>query len=214
MDRSKCSPSDRWTSRYPTGCEIGYSVTGLEPEEQSGRLGTRRVYSGRVISLDVDTVRFPNGLVGDVEMVRHAGASAVVPFLDSPAEKDARILLIRQYRHATAGYVYEIPAGRLDSGEKPEACAHRELREETGYTAEKLIHLTTFYTTPGFTDERIHLFMASELTAGESVLESDEILEVYPIPFSEALEMARSGEIVDGKTIIGLLVTDFRLSHS
>jgi ADP-ribose pyrophosphatase len=160
-----------------------------------------------VISLDVDTVEFPNGTTGELEMVRHSGASAVVPFLGDPSEDDPLILLIRQYRHAAEGYLYEIPAGRLDDGEEPETCALRELREETGYSAEHLERLTTFFTTPGFTDERIHLFMATALTAGDSALESDEVLDLHPARLSTALEMIDSGEIVDGKTMLGILLS-------
>ena len=176
----------------------------------TGRLATRRVYSGRVISVDVDTVRFPDGSTGDLEMVRHPGASAVVPFLDEPGWDDARVLLIRQYRYAAGGHVYEIPAGRLDEGEDPEHCARRELREETGYSCSALTRLTTFHTTPGFTDERIHIFMATGLSEGLSSPEADEILEIHPVPFKRALEMTRSGEIVDGKTMVGLFLAESR----
>jgi ADP-ribose pyrophosphatase len=168
-------------------------------------ISSRRVYDGRVISVDVDTVRFPDGSRGDLEMVRHPGASAVIPFLDDPESPDPRIVLIRQYRYAASGYVYEIPAGRLDTGEDPVACAARELREETGYSATRLIRLTTFYTTPGFTDEKIHLFAAVGLTEGESQRESDEILDLVPMPLSQALGMIQSGELVDGKSMVGLL---------
>lgn len=171
----------------------------------AGKLASKRAYNGRVISLDVDTVRFPDGSTGDLEMVRHPGASAVVPFLDDPGEADPRLLLIRQYRYAAEGFVYEVPAGRLDPGETPQACAARELREETGYSAERLDYLTTFYTTPGFTDEKIHLFAARALEAGDSARESDEILEVEPLRLSVVLDMIQSGRIVDGKTIIGIL---------
>lgn len=168
---------------------------------------SRRVYSGRVISLDVDTVKFPNGETGELEMVRHSGASAVVPFLDDPSGTDPRILLIRQFRHASDGYLYEIPAGRLDEGELPDVCAGRELREETGYSASYLEPLATFYTTPGFTDERIHLFMAWGLTPGDSALESDEILELREMPLSAAVGLIASGEIVDGKSMLGILLS-------
>jgi len=170
-----------------------------------GAISKKRIYTGRVVSLDVDTVRFPNGTVGDLEMLRHSGASAVVPFLDDRSSADPRILLIRQYRYATEGVIYEIPAGRLDKGEDPKACAERELREETGYSAKSVEYLTTFYTTPGFTDERIHIFAADAVNPGESALEEDEIVELAPMRLSRALEMVRSGEIVDGKTIIALL---------
>ena len=120
------------------------------------RLSSRRVYDGRVINVDRDTVQFPNGSTGELEMVRHPGASAVVPFLTDPATDDPQILLIKQYRYAAEDFIYEIPAGKLDGNEDPAECARRELREETGCTATRIEHLYTFYTTPGFTDERIH----------------------------------------------------------
>ena len=141
-------------------------------------------------------------------MVRHPGASAVVPFLDSLNSPDPRILLIRQYRYAADGYVYEIPAGRLDPGEAPRDCAERELREETGYSATDLIPLTTFYTTPGFTDERIHLFAASGLSEGVSQTESDETLDLAPVSLSRAMAMIAAGELVDGKSMIGIMFAE------
>ena len=171
------------------------------------RTRSRRAYSGRVISVDVDTVVFPNGTTGELEMVRHPGASAVVPFLDDPRAADPRILLIRQYRYAAEGYLYEIPAGRLDPGEPPAECALRELREETGYSAGNVEILTTFYTTPGFTDEMIHLFMATGLSSGAAAPESDEILELEHVPLSQALGMIASGEIIDGKSMLGILLS-------
>lgn len=174
-------------------------------KEDAGRLSSRRPYHGRVISVDVDTVRFPDGSTGELEMVRHPGASAVIPFLDDPQSEDPRVVLIRQYRYAADGYVYEIPAGRLDAGEDARTCALRELREETGYTATRLIPLTTFYTTPGFTDERIHLFAAAGLSEGESQRESDEILDLAPVTLSQALQMIEAGEMVDGKSMIAIL---------
>jgi ADP-ribose pyrophosphatase len=171
---------------------------------------SRRVYTGRVISLDVDTVEFPNGTVGELEMIRHPGASAVVPFLDSLESGDPRVLLIRQYRYASGGYLYEIPAGRLDPDETPSDCAVRELREETGYSAAEVMPLTSFYTTPGFTDELIHIFAATGLESGDASLESDEILELHPTPLSRAVEMVKSGQIIDGKTMIGILLAGTR----
>jgi ADP-ribose pyrophosphatase len=158
-----------------------------------------------VINLDVDTVRFPNGTVGELEMIRHSGASAVVPFLSDPAGDDPQILLIRQYRYAAEQYLYEIPAGRLDSGEAPEHCARRELREETGCEAERVEHLFSMYTTPGFTDERIHLFMAVGLARGENAREADEFIELETMPLSRALSLVERGEIQDAKTALGLL---------
>jgi ADP-ribose pyrophosphatase len=170
-----------------------------------GKRSGRRVYSGKVINLDVDLVEFPNGTTGELELFRHPGASAVVPFLSDIAGGDPQILLIKQYRYAADGFLYEIPAGRLDAGEDPADCARRELREETGCTAKSVKHLYTMYTTPGFTDERIHIFMATGLEQGDSAREADEFLTVEPVLLSRALEMIKSGEITDGKTAVGIL---------
>jgi len=164
-----------------------------------------RIYTGRIVSVDVDTVRFPDGSIGELEMIRHPGASAVVPFLSDPRSDDPQVLMIRQYRYAADGYLYEIPAGRLDPGEDPRDCAIRELKEETGCTAEQVEYLLTMYTTPGFTDEKIHIYMATGLVAGETKHEADEFLDLHPMLLSRALEMIEAGEIRDGKTALGLL---------
>ena len=176
-----------------------------------GKVYSTRAYTGRIISLDVDQVRFPDGSEGPLEMVRHPGASAGVPLLEPDAD-DPLVLLIRQYRYAADGYLYEIPAGRLDAGESPTECAHRELAEETGYRAERVEHLFTMFTTPGFTDEKIHLFLATGLTAGESNREADEFMELVPTRLSRALSMVEQGEIQDAKTALALLyAAGFRL---
>ncbi len=181
---------------------------------ESARLDSVRVYTGRVLNLDVDRVRFPDGSTGELEMIRHPGASAVLPFVSDPGGDDPQLLLIRQYRYAAERTIYEVPAGRLDPGESPLECAIRELREETGCTAERVEPLTTIYTTPGFTDERIHLFMATGLTRGESRTESDEFIEVVTLPLSDVLQLIDRGEIVDGKTMIAILfAAGFRLGR-
>jgi ADP-ribose pyrophosphatase len=177
----------------------------MEQETKAGKVESRRVYTGKIISVDVDTVRFPDGSLGELEMIRHPGASAVVPFLSDPRGEDPQVLMIRQYRYAADGYLYEIPAGRLDKGENPRDCAARELKEETGCTAEHFDHLLTMYTTPGFTDEKIHLFMATGLVAGETKHEVDEFLDLHPMRLSRALEMVEAGEIQDSKTALGIL---------
>lgn len=169
------------------------------------RLGTTRIYTGRIINLDVDRVRFPDESEGELEMIRHPGASAVVPFMSDPQGADPQILLIRQYRYAANGYLYEIPAGRLDPDEDPAACARRELLEETGCLAARVEHLTTIYTTPGFTDERIHLFMATGLTMGQSQREHDEFIELHTRSLSQVLQMIKGGEISDAKTLVAIL---------
>lgn len=181
-------------------------------KDDAARLGSRRVYSGRVINVDIDTVRFPNGESGEIEIVRHPGASAVVPFLTDPHGDDPQILLIKQYRYAASGFVYEIPAGKLDGREDPEVCATRELREETGCTAERIEHVYTFFTTPGFTDERIHAFMAYGLERGDTAHEKDEFMSLETVTLSRALEMIRAGELKDAKSALAILyVAGFRL---
>ncbi len=176
------------------------------------KLDSRRAYAGRLISVDVDTVRMPNGKTVELEMIRHPGAAAVVPLLSEPDSEDPHVLLLRQYRYAASGMIWEIPAGVLEAGEDPAACAGRELREETGAEARQIQHLTTIYTTPGFTDEQIHIFLATGITAGAADLQPDEMIEVRALPLSRVLEMIRDGEIVDGKSIVALLyVAGFRL---
>jgi len=176
------------------------------------RLDTRRAYSGRLINVDLDTVQAPDGSTLTLEMVRHPGAAAIVPLLSDPAGPDPQVLLIQQYRYAAGGPIWEVPAGVLEPGESPEECARRELSEETGARAERIEHLTTIYTTPGFTDERIHLFLATGITAGEPRPRSDEFLVVEAKPLSRVLEMIRNQEVVDAKSIVALLfLAGFRL---
>jgi ADP-ribose pyrophosphatase len=169
------------------------------------RLARRPVHDGRIVHLSVDTVRFPDGSVGDLEFIHHAGASAVLPVvsLDDP---DPEILLLRQYRYAAGGYLYEVPAGMpLREGEPWEECARRELEEETGWRAGALVPLTRIYTTPGFTDEVIHLWLATDLVPGTSKLDEDEFVEVVRVRLSEALEWVGAGRIVDAKSLVTLL---------
>lgn len=176
------------------------------------RIDSKRVYDGKVIRVDLDTVRFPDGSTGELEMVRHPGAAAVVPFMSDPEGDDPQIMLIRQYRYAADGFIYEVPAGKLDGDEEPLVCAHRELLEETGCTAARMEHLTTIYTTPGFTDERIHLFMAAGLTQGVTQHEKDEFMSMEVVPLSRALEMVRTGSLQDAKSIVAILyAAGFRL---
>lgn len=165
----------------------------------------RSVHEGRVVRLSVDRVRFPDGSEGELELVRHAGASAVLPFLDPVSDPDPRVLLIHQYRYPAGGYLYEVPAGMPEAGEDPEACARRELVEEVGRRAGALRLLTRMYTTPGFTDEVIHLFTGHDLVEADGVRDRDEFLRVSAVRFSRALEMVRRGGIVDGKTVATLL---------
>jgi ADP-ribose pyrophosphatase len=162
--------------------------------------GRRRlVHQGSALSFWLEEIELPNGSSLELEVVRHPGASTVVPFLDPD-----HILLLWQYRHAAGGYIWEVPAGKLEPGEAPEACARRELEEETGYRAGRLEETGVVLTTPGFSDERIHLFCAWDLTPGQTAHESSEVIEVHEVPFAEALAMVDRGEIVDGKTLAAL----------
>jgi ADP-ribose pyrophosphatase len=175
-------------------------------------LATARAYDGRLLQVDRDTVRLPNGRQLDLEIVRHPGAAAVVPLLSGLDVDDPPVLMLRQFRHAAGGTIWEIPAGVLEPGEEPLACARRELREETGADAETIEYLTTILTTPGFTDERIHLFVATGIRGGHAAPNDDELIEVRPQPLSETMRMIRDGEITDAKTIIALLyVAGFRM---
>jgi ADP-ribose pyrophosphatase len=185
-----------------TSAELESRARGAKSDAQ---ISSHRIHTGKIIKVDSDRIRYPDGSEAEVDIVRHPGASAVVPFLSDPEGEDPQILLLRQYRYAADGYLYEIPAGRLDPGETPADCAARELKEETGCTAKQMEPLITMVTTPGFTDERIHLFMAVELTHGEAAREADEFADVMVMRLSEALELIQRGEIVDGKTALGIL---------
>ena len=167
-------------------------------------MSDRRVARGAQFEMVTETVELPNGHRVALDLVRHPGAAAVVPFLD-----DERVLLIRQHRHATGGALLEIPAGKLDPGESPETCAARELEEETGYRTGRLERLGSIWTTPGFSDEVIHLFAAYDLEPTQQRLEPDEIIELVPTPLAEALD-ALDGPVVDGKTATALLLADRR----
>lgn len=164
------------------------------------RLAIRPIYEGRVVELRLETVRLPNGNVSELEIVHHPGAAAVVPL-----DRDGTVHLVRQYRHATGQWLLEVPAGKLDGTEPPEACAARELLEEVGQTAGSLASLGPIFTTPGFTDERIWLFLATDLSPARQALQPDEALRVERVPFDEAVRMALRGEVEDAKSICALL---------
>jgi ADP-ribose pyrophosphatase len=159
----------------------------------------KNIYTGRIVTLNLETVTLPNGATVTLEIIHHPGAAAVVPMKD-----DKTVVLIRQYRHAVGDYIYEIPAGKLHPGENPRDCAARELEEEIGFRAATLDHLLSFYTTPGFTDEIIHIYRATGLTRGTQDLGTDEVLEVIEMPLEAAIDRIADGTIRDGKTIVGL----------
>jgi len=167
---------------------------------------TRRLlHEGRAFTLYAEEAQLPDGRRVELDIVRHPGAAAVVPFAGAD-----EVLLIHQFRHAAGGTIWEVPAGKLD-GEDPAVCAARELEEEAGRRAGRLEPLGAIWTTPGFTDERIHLFVAFDLEPVPQRLEADEHLEVVPTPFARALEMVWNGELSDAKSALALLHAARRL---
>jgi len=167
------------------------------------------LYNGKLFDVVLEKVTLPNGVIKDREIVRHPGAAAMVPLLD-----DGKVILVRQYRHAVGKFLLEIPAGTLEPDEGPMECARRELVEETGYEAENLAKLAEILPAPGYTDEHIHIFLATRLTSAEQKLQDDEVLQVQPTPLDTALDMIRQGKIQDAKTIIGLFLTSMRNRES
>ncbi|MBQ7827177.1 MAG: NUDIX hydrolase [Clostridia bacterium] len=166
------------------------------------KISSEQVFGGRIISVFKDTVALPGGKTTTREIVRHKGATCVVPITDNGG-----ILAVRQYRYALGEVTLEIPAGKLDPNESPETCALRELAEETGMTAKRLISLGKIYTSVGFCDEVIHMYAATELTPHELSPDEDEFLTLTAIPVEKFREMILSGEITDAKTVAAVLKT-------
>ena len=166
----------------------------------------KSIFKGRIIDLWVETVTLPNGATAELEIITHPGAAAVVPMKD-----ETTVVMIRQYRHAVGGFIYEIPAGKLHPGEDPRECAVREVEEEIGYKVGNLEPLLSFFTTPGFTNEVIHIFLGKDLQPGTQDLGVDEVLEVLEVPIDKAIALIKEGTIRDGKTIIGLQMAYLQL---
>jgi ADP-ribose pyrophosphatase len=176
------------------------------PEMQAPELiSSEEIYRGRIFDVTVDTVR-EGEQTYKREVVHHPGSAAIVAVYD-----DMTVALVRQYRHAVVRYLLEIPAGTLASPERPEEGAARELEEELGVTASRLEKLSEFFVSPGFVEEKMWVYLATDLTETAQRLEEDEMLEVLRVPFRRALEMVASGEIEDAKTIIGLAAAASRL---
>ena len=159
------------------------------------------IHRGKVFELIRENITLENGTTTDVEFIEHPGATAIIPFLD-----DTRIVLLKQYRHALKKYIWEIPAGTLDPQEEIIGCAKRELIEETGYSANRWHKLGEITPVPGYSDERIHIFLATELQPAEQHLDEDEVIQVQEVDFLKAFEMIGNGEIQDAKSIAGLFM--------
>ena len=166
-------------------------------------LDSRRVFDGVVFDVDRDRLVEENGIEIVREVVRHPGGAGALPLFD-----DGRVALVRQYRRPARRELLEIPAGRIEDGETPEMCAAREIEQETGFRAGRIEKLAEFYSTPGFCEEKLHVYLATALISSSQALDHDELIEVVYLPFSEAVKMAECGGIEDSKTIIALLMTE------
>ena len=172
-------------------------------------MSRRTLYQGRFLDLGMERATLPDGQEVELEIIRHPGAAAVVPL-----HEDGTVTLIRQYRHAGGGMILEIPAGKLDDDEEPTTCAARELMEEAGLAAGRLEPLGSVLTTPAFTDECIHLYLARALSPAPQALEAGEYIELVRVSLDEALAMADDGRIRDGKTICALFRAERHLARS
>lgn len=170
-------------------------------------LASERIYEGRLINLRVDQIRTAAGVESVREIVEHPGAIALVALDDA-----GRVLLVKQYRHAVRAVTLEIPAGILEPGEEPAAAAQRELREETGYRAERLDRLGGIHTAPGFSTEYIHFFLATRLVPDRLAMDDDEVIDLLRLPLADAIDLIRVGQIDDGKTVSGLLLAQAALN--
>ena len=170
------------------------------------KIGSEDIFDGTLLHVKRDTVKLPNGGESTREWIKHPGASAVIPLLD-----DGQIILVKQYRYPIGRITLEIPAGKLDApDEDPLLCATRELSEETGYQAENITKLTTVATTVGFSNEYIHIYAATGLTAGKQHTDEDEFINVVKVPLEKAVEMVNDGRIIDAKSVVSILMAAAR----
>ena len=167
----------------------------------------RNVHTGRVLTLNLERVRLPNGRVAELEIAHHPGGAVIVAL-----DERGRVCLLRQFRHAAGGWITELPAGKLDNREPPIDCAQRELAEEAGMSARRWEPLGQFFTSPGVLTEIIHVFLARDLEPCASTPEEHEVIELHWVPLAEAMRVAENGELRDAKTIIGLAWTRARLA--
>jgi ADP-ribose pyrophosphatase len=175
-------------------------MTLKEPPAEPRLLDRRTAFSGRVLEVAIERLKLPGGGTTELEIIRHPGAAVVVPITD-----DEDVLLVQQYRYATGEWLLEVPAGKLSPEEEPASCARRELEEETGWRAARLESLGAVWSSPGFTDELLHLFLARGLEPGHQALEEAELLTVERVAVVEAVAMARDGRISDSKSVCALL---------
>ncbi|KGG81405.1 ADP-ribose pyrophosphatase [Caloranaerobacter azorensis H53214] len=175
---------------------------------EENTMKTERIYEGKILNLRIDTVELPDKKYSKREIVEHPGAVAIIAITD-----ENELVLVKQFRKAVEKILLEIPAGKLEVGEEPEECARRELLEETGFTAKEMKYLYEFYTSPGFCNEKMYLFLAKGLIKGESNPDNDEYIEVHTKKVDELYDMVINGEILDSKTIIGIYTAKMLMSN-
>lgn len=162
-------------------------------------ISSQQIFQGRIVKLRVDTVSLPDGRQSTREIIEHVEAVAIVAL-----DNEGRIIMVRQYRKPVEQVLLEIPAGIMEANEDPLSCAQRELREETGYSAGNWQKILSYYSAPGFTDEYLHLYLATDLSDGEVEPDEDEFVETVSLPLKQAYRMIFEGQIKDGKSIIGI----------
>ncbi len=167
---------------------------------------TSTLRNGRVFDITIENVTFENGFNSDMEIIRHPGASAIVP-----VDQDDNVILLKQYRHALGGAIWEIPAGTFDGKEDPLVCAQRELTEETGFRAGQWDYLGVITPVPGYSDEKIHIYLARALSSASQNLDEDEFIEIHTVPFQVAISMIVEGKIQDAKSISGIFLAEKKL---
>ena len=196
--------------QWLVGIIEGFSFNLYRPREMTMNTTINRsvtLHKGRIFRLVRENVTLENGVTIDFDIIRHPGAAAIVPLTENNT-----LLMIKQYRHAVGDFIWEIPAGTLDPDETPLQCAKRELIEETGFSAKTWRKLGKITPLPGYSNERIHIFLATDLTPAGQNLDIDEILHVHKISFDKAVKMIQRGEIEDGKTISGLFMASLSLN--
>lgn len=167
------------------------------------RIDRKEVYKGKIFTVAEDTIEFEDGKIAKWDLVLHNGAAAIVPLTE-----DGDVILVKQFRNAEDGEVLEIPAGKLEKGEDPFECAKRELEEEVGYKSNNIQKICSMYSAVGFSDEKLHLYIATDLIPGKQSLDEDEYIQIEKYPLKEAVKMIFTGEIKDSKTIVGLLAVN------
>jgi ADP-ribose pyrophosphatase len=205
--------TEKTKQAFPTTVEVKRSLK-IRPGKPAKILASQVSYNGPLFRVFSEEIREPNGKQVKRDIIRHNGSVVVLAVDNSKSKKDPLILIERQFRHAAEQYLYEVPAGKMDEGEKRLAAAKRELMEETGYRAKKWTKLVRYYASPGFLGEWMQVFLAEDLTPGEAKPEEDESLELQFVPLSELLRLIDAGEIHDGKTLVSVMLYARTLGRS